>query len=124
MKKNNGGNGSDPEIQKLRDSLQVRAAGIIQYFRAEFGDNLKNNMLILKLITCGKKRCNSCPHGPYWYRAVYNPKTKKWVFRYVKSDLNKGLLKPYERDLWDRYNFYNNEIKNLRTDKRRLVRRG
>lgn len=110
-------------IQRIRESLHMRAVRIIQDFKNEFGKDMKRNKLILKLVTCGKKGCNSCPHGPYWYRAVYNPKTNKWIFRYVKSELNKGLLmNNEERQLWPRYNFYNDQIKKLRADRKRLVR--
>jgi len=42
----------------------------------------------LKLVSCGKLHCRKgCAsgrpsHGPYWYRATWNPKTKKTTWRY------------------------------------------
>lgn len=95
-----------------------RAVGLIRYYRAEFGDKIHRDKLILKLINCGKAGCKSCPHGPYWYRAVFNPKTNRWVFKYLGSSINKGMLKSKEKEMWDRYSFYNEEAKKIRNEKK------
>jgi len=97
-----------------------RVDRLLEYFRSEFGANLVANKLTLKMADCGKPMCRACPHGPYWYRAVFNPKTRKWVFRYLASDLNKGQLIASEKKDWVRYSFYNKEIKNLRQLKKQI----
>jgi hypothetical protein len=92
-------------------------------FKQEFGEELHTNKLVLKFVSCNKKGCNGCPHGPYWHRSVFNPKTRKWGFRYVKADINKGLMRSKEeREKWDRYSFYNGMLKRLREEKKELTK--
>jgi hypothetical protein len=38
----------------------------------------------LELVRCGKPACNSCPHGPYWYR--YYRVGRRVVSKYVGKD--------------------------------------
>ena len=38
----------------------------------------------LEMIRCGKPACNSCPHGPYWYR--YYRVGRRVVSKYVGRD--------------------------------------
>jgi hypothetical protein len=124
MEKNNSGSNSDSEIQKSRKELQARAIGINLMFKQEFSEKLHANKLMLKFVSCNKG-CNGCPHGPYWHRAVFNPKIRKWGFRFVKANINKGLLlSKEEREKWDRYRFYNEELRKLRAEKRKLRGKG
>lgn len=109
--KHNGSNNNNTEVID-------RAVGLIRYYRAEFGDEVYRDKLILKLINCGKVGCKSCPHGPYWYRAVFNPKTRRWVFKYFGKFINKGMLKSREKGMWDRYSFYNEEARKIRNEKK------
>ena len=30
-------------------------------------------------VTCGKKNCGRCPHGPYWYATGLTSAGKKWI---------------------------------------------
>ena len=34
----------------------------------------------LKRVRCGKRKCNSCPHGPYWYFAWREGARMKWKY--------------------------------------------
>lgn len=99
------------------------ATGIINYYRNEFGAKLENNKLIFKLSKCGNKRCKSCPHGPYWYRATFNKKTRRWMFKYI-GNLTKSLLRSkIERELWHRYKFYNDEIKRIKKERKERLKK-
>jgi|GEM_PF-6615028 len=35
--------------------------------------------------------CPSCPHGPYWYQAMFT-RHRKWIGRYVGRRLNKTFI--------------------------------
>lgn len=45
----------------------------------------KNATYKLEWVKCGKTKCQSCPHGPYWY--VYFTWKKRQVCRYVGKEL-------------------------------------
>ena len=30
-------------------------------------------------VTCGKKNCSKCPHGPYWYATGISDSGKRWI---------------------------------------------
>lgn len=103
--------------------INKEITALVEYFAKEFGDELYSNKLVLKLHKCGKKDCKYCPHGPYWYRAVFNSKTRKWLFRYVNADLTKGMLTGKEIEKWDRYNFFNKEANRIRDERRKTLRK-
>lgn len=92
-------------------------------FITEFGhDGLKAGRLALKTINCGSKSCHYCPHGPYWYRAFFNTRTRKFMFKYIGSSLKKSMLKGNEMQHWDRLKFYDNEIKRLKKEKQLIIK--
>ncbi len=107
--------GRDIEIQM--GLIQDKIKSLVEYFKTEMGNELHRNKLVLRMARCGKKGCMFCPHGPYWYRAVFNTKTKKWIFRYIGSTVKKADVRSEEVKLWGRYKFYDLESKRLRQDK-------
>lgn len=53
-------------------------------------------------VKCGKARCKSCPHGPYWY--AYHRDGKKTKKRYVgkeRDDLRPAGEPERAPDPWD-----------------------
>jgi hypothetical protein len=120
MSKKNKNN--EKNYRELIEVFNEKSGGLIKYFKIEFGEDLYSGKLILKLVSCGKKDCKFCPHGPYWYRAVFNPRTKRWMFKYIKSNLTKGMLKGKEAYKWDRYKFYNEEAKRIRKERQDVLR--
>lgn len=40
-----------------------------------------------EMVRCGKKRCKSCPHGPYWYSYWWSPDLRRMVTRYIGKKL-------------------------------------
>lgn len=109
------------EYEAMNKEFAEIATGIISYYRKEFGDKLKSNKLILKLSKCGNKRCRSCPHGPYFYRAIFIKQTRKWVFKYI-GNLTKGVIRNSELESWDRYKFYNDEIKRIKKERKERLK--
>lgn len=43
--------------------------------------------VVLKLISCGKDSCSSCPHGPYAYRAYWEDGATRTEYIGRASDL-------------------------------------
>ena len=109
-------------INEINKEFIEAATGIISYYRTEFGAELKNDKLILKLSKCGNKRCKSCPHGPYWYRAVFIKEKRKWIFKYI-GKLSKGSIKDTELGSWGRYKFYNDEIKRIKKERKEKLKK-
>ena len=107
----------DRDIQTQIGLIQDRIKSLVEYFKTETGSELRRNKLVLRMVRCGKKGCIFCPHGPYWYRAVFNTKTKRWMFRYIGSAIKKADVKGGEIKLWGRYKFYDLESKKLREEK-------
>ncbi len=105
-------------LTKLNNELTA----LVEYFTKEFGNELHNNKLILKLHKCGKKGCKYCPHGPYWYRALFNTKTRRWIFKYINCNLTKGMLVGKEIERWNRYNFFNKEAIRIRSERQKALR--
>ncbi len=110
-------------INAINKEFVEMATGIISYYRNEFGAKLKSDKLILKLSKCGNKRCKSCPHGPYWYRATFNKKTRKWIFKYIGSLTKSVIRNKEEQELWDRYKFYNDEIKRIKKERKERLKK-
>lgn len=44
----------------------------------------------LEMVRCGKKSCETCPHGPYWYS--YQREGKKVKSKYVGKEIPPGLM--------------------------------
>jgi hypothetical protein len=107
------------ELEAIKHQMEQ----LCNLFRAEFGgDGLKNNKLVLKLANCANKKCPYCPHGPYWYRATFNPTARRFIFKYLGSSLKKSMLKGNEMQHWDRLKFYDNEIKRLKKEKQLIIK--
>lgn len=49
----------------------------------------------LRFLTCGKKNCTKCPHGPYWYAIVSIPYQPN-IVRYIGKTLE-GPADQYRR---------------------------
>lgn len=49
----------------------------------------------LRFLTCGKKNCTKCPHGPYWYAIVSIPFQPN-IIRYIGKKLE-GPAEQYRR---------------------------
>lgn len=116
------GKGNDDDYMIARKEFDERATGIIKYFNSEFGGKLRIGKIFLKHSKCGNKRCKSCPHGPYWYRATFNPKTRRWIAKYIGVSLSKSKLKSAELEMWDRYKFFSDEIKRLHKERKKRLK--
>lgn len=44
------------------------------------------SLYTLAWVSCGKKNCSNCPHGPYWYVSGVGPSGKTWK-RYIGKKL-------------------------------------
>ncbi len=109
------------ELIKMFKDANEQIKRLIEYYNAEFiNGKMNNDKLILKTKSCGKAGCKFCPHGPYWYRAAFNKKTRKFMFQYIGSKLSKNKLKWYENENWDRIKFYDNESKRIREQKTKI----
>lgn len=111
----------DDLYESLKD-INNRMSSLVEYYNSEFNSKMVNGKLILKLTRCGNRGCKFCPHGPYWYRAVFNKKTKKFMFQYLSSNIKQNKLEWYEKKFWDRIKFYNEEARRLREQKRQISR--
>lgn len=58
-----------------REVMEQRRIGKVTYQREK--------------VRCGKERCRSCPHGPYWYSYSWNG--KKVVSKYVGKELTPSV---------------------------------
>lgn len=105
------------ELGKIKNEV----IQLCNMYRAEFGDNLYSGKLILRPIKCKPKECKYCPHGPYWFRAIFNKNKKKFIFIYVGAKLKKSALKKNELNNWNRYVFYDKEIKRLKDKKKAII---
>lgn len=105
------------ELEKVKFQIEQ----LCEYFRSEFGRKLSSGKLVFKTQRCGNGGCPYCPHGPYWYRAVFNPVSRKFIFRYIGVKLKKSMLRKHELQNWNRYNFYNEESKRLRNKKKFII---
>jgi hypothetical protein len=61
-------------------------------------------------VSCGKKRCSKCPHGPYWYARVWIRQKRVRVY------IGKEFM------TFEEYNL-NKKIEQLEKEKKELERR-
>ena len=106
------------ELEKIKNEI----VQLCNMYKVEFGDNLYSGKLILRPMRCKPKECEYCPHGPYWFRATFSRNKKKFIFIYVGSKLKKAALKKNELSNWDRYVFYDKEIKRLKDKKKVIIK--
>lgn len=91
-------------------------------FKAEFGESLQSEKLVIKVTKCNNKKCFYCPHGPYWFRAFFNKTKKRFMFKYIGASIKKSMLKKHELTNWARYKFYDDEIKRLKKEKKLILK--
>ncbi len=106
----------DIEKEKILRNLEA----LVENFNPEV---LKGHSLVLRFKEC-YPRCKACPHGPYWYRAIFSSKKNRWTFRYIGKTVNKGQLYPGEYGSWDTISYYDREVGKLRTQLTKLKRGG
>lgn len=105
------------DLLKMHKDINGQIEKLVEYYKAEFNSKMINDKLIFKTKRCGNPSCKFCPHGPYWYRAAFNKKTKKYMFQYIGSKITETKLKWYEKKSWERIKFYNSEAKRMRDKK-------
>jgi len=106
------------ELQKIKNQI----VQLCSMYRSEFGDDLYSGKLILRPVKCSPEECKYCPHGPYWYRAVFNKKKRKFIFVYVGAKLKKSMLRKSELFKWERYKFYEKEVKRIKEEKKFIIK--
>ena len=56
-------------------------------------DPTSEGTIIKKWQKCGKDNCSTCKwgkgHGPYLWRVLYDPLTKKQTWKYIKKSMEK-----------------------------------
>jgi len=104
------------------DNIHIQMEQLCNLFKTEFGDSLQSDKLIIKTTKCNNPKCDYCPHGPYWFRAFFNPNKKRFMFKYIGSSLKKSMLRKNEIKNWERYKFYDDEIKRLKKEKRLILK--